>query len=338
MITLLDIGDYAFSENTLLSSIAIPSTTASIGDYAFYRCNNVSSLTFGTTAVTPLSIGAYAFAEIHYLYNVTLPGSVCSLGEGVFAQNTRLKYVEFAAEKNAGVTSPAIPDYAFVGATNMIDIVVPAYFTGVGAYAFKNTSLREVTFLGEATNDDFVIGEGAFAGLTGLTSVVFPDNLTEIGEKAFYQTSLSEYDYNETGSDLTIGPRAFADTMLTTFTANKRVVALGEGAFRNIITLNEFIITDDGLTAIPAEAFYGAESLTHVELGHVSSIGARAFYNTGVTELISSYVRTVGSNAYTMSMLGNVVLQTSESLEIEASSSGTAPSSIWGWSAFLQKL
>jgi len=81
LITVTEIGDYAFSNNTAISSVHIPASITSIGDYAFYQCNQLEIVTFATGSVlTTIGDAAFAFTDI---FSINIPTSVTSLGDQV---------------------------------------------------------------------------------------------------------------------------------------------------------------------------------------------------------------------------------------------------------------
>ena len=75
------IGDYAFSENTTLTSVTIPNSVTSIGDAAFGFCTGLTSVTIGNSVT---SIGVEAFYNCSSLTSVTIPNSVTSIGAAAF--------------------------------------------------------------------------------------------------------------------------------------------------------------------------------------------------------------------------------------------------------------
>ena len=61
--------------------ITIPATVTNIGDYAFSGCSRVTSITIPTSVTT---IGDYAFASCLGLTSIEIPNSVTSIGNGAF--------------------------------------------------------------------------------------------------------------------------------------------------------------------------------------------------------------------------------------------------------------
>ena len=62
--TVTNINTHAFSNNTVISSILLPSTVTRIARLAFVRCSNLTSITF--LGQTPPEVDAEAFSDFHY--------------------------------------------------------------------------------------------------------------------------------------------------------------------------------------------------------------------------------------------------------------------------------
>ncbi len=81
------------------------------------------------------------------------------------------------AEFEKGITR--IPSYAFQGATNLAEVLIPDTVTSIGDNAFEGaTSLTEV----DIPDTVISIGYYAFAD-TALTELILPKNLTTIGAR-----------------------------------------------------------------------------------------------------------------------------------------------------------
>ena len=107
------IGNSAFQQCTLLTSITIPSGVTSIGNYAFDACASLTSITL-PSGVT--SIGIAVFRDCTSLMSITLPASLTSIGNNAFQICTSLTSITLPA----GVTS--IGRNVFSSCTNLTDI------------------------------------------------------------------------------------------------------------------------------------------------------------------------------------------------------------------------
>ena len=117
------IGQYAFGECYSLTSVMIPASVTSIGDQAFFYCLNVTSVYFHGNAPTADST---VFASDTNATIYCLPGTT---GWGVFADNTGLTPVLWNPVIQAGDGSFGVRNNQFgfniTGTTN-IPVMVEA--------------------------------------------------------------------------------------------------------------------------------------------------------------------------------------------------------------------
>ena len=76
-----DIGESAFCGCSSLTSIEIPESVTIISDYAFCRCSSLTSIKIHNKVT---SIGEYAFYNCSSLTSIEIPESVTSIGEYAF--------------------------------------------------------------------------------------------------------------------------------------------------------------------------------------------------------------------------------------------------------------
>ena len=153
-----NIGIYAFSGCSSLSSITIPNSVTSIGEGAFYGCSKLPSITIPNSVT---SIGRDAFARCSKLSSIVIPNSVTSIGNGAFARCDSLS-----------------------------SITIPNSVTNIGFYAFFECSkLSSITIPNSVTS----IGFHAFSGCRSLSSITIPNSVKSIEQYAFlYCDSLQE--------------------------------------------------------------------------------------------------------------------------------------------------
>ncbi len=214
----LIIGDKAFYNAGLVSSITLPSHTKSIGENVFYqlglRVTGAPSITLNEGLE---HIGASAYAKTR-IEAVVIPSSVKTIGKSAFASITTLTSVSF------GTSSELIEigERAFYGCP-ISSIVIPASVEVIGTLAFasgisfeENDSgdvvissgssaggLQSVTF--EAGSSLKTISAFAFAG-SGIQSIVIPKSVTYVGAYAFAGTSgyLKSVIFEEGGTETTV--------------------------------------------------------------------------------------------------------------------------------------
>ena len=260
-----NIGDNAFSNCNLLTSIAIPGS-ASIGDYAFSSCYALTSITI-SDGVT--NIGEGAFSSCTEVQKISIPSSLETVGDRVFNAD-KVTRIDFSGDLEAwlkvmslgGMSSFISEDSAIYlnGEQLNGNIVIPEGITSIPSYAFTNfTQITSLTIPDSVTS----IGSYILHGCTGIESLIIP-NMTRIlggyfGEDPRYDS------YNTQVPD----------------------------------SLKTLVIT--GGESIPRHAFYGCSGLTSITIpDSVTSIGSSAFYNcSGLTSItIPDSVTSIGSSAF----------------------------------------
>ena len=168
------IGNEAFRNCSVLTSISIPNSVTSIGKSAFENCRDLTSITIPNSVT---SIGDSAFYDCSGLTSITIPNSVTSIGDFVFSGCS-------------GLTSIAIPnsitsigDYAFENCSGLTSITIPNSVTSIGDFVFSWCSgLTSITIPNSVTS----IGLRTFEYCGGLTSITIPNSVASIGDNAFY--------------------------------------------------------------------------------------------------------------------------------------------------------
>ncbi|MCG8882225.1 leucine-rich repeat protein [Tenacibaculum finnmarkense] len=200
--TVTSIGEKAFIENPLLTSVTIPASVKTIGNGAFGACEKLTTLTFSENSKLT-SIGEKSFAKNPLLTSVTIPASVTSIGDFAFFRNPKLTTIKFDTDSKL----TTIGKGAFALNPLLTSVKIPASVTTIGVKAFLGNP--KLTTLEFAENSKLTtISEGAFIKCA-LTSVTIPASVTSIEERVFYENKL------------------------TTVTIPNSVTSIGEGAFAN---------------------------------------------------------------------------------------------------------
>lgn len=304
-----NIGDYAFSDCSSLTSIAIPDSMTSIGASAFYGCSSLSgvyitnlakwcdisfisdegnplyyahNLYLNGTLVTDLdipnsvtSIGSSVFSGCSSLTSITIPESVTSIGKKAFSYCNNLTNIVIPES----VTS--IENYAFFGCSSLTNITIPKSVTNIGEYAFyKCSSLKCISIPNGVTS----IGASAFYECSSLASITIPSSVTSIGSYVFSRCSSLE--------DITV---ASGNTVY-----HSRENCLIETATKRLITgcKTSVIPSDGSVASIGVGAFFGCSSLESITIPNsVTNIGYAAFNEcSGMTSItIPTSVTSIGS-------------------------------------------
>ena len=250
--TVTSIGENAFHDCKILTSITIPSSVTSIGNTsnygAFDGCDSIETLTYNTNAIgsnfsnkkllkninigdAVTSIGGHAFRDCSSLTSIEIPNSVTSIEEEAFNSCNGLTSITIpnsvtSIGNNAfgycsSLTSVTIPnsvtsigEYAFDHCENLKSITLPNSITSISNGAFSDcSSLTSITIPNSVTS----IGDNAFRSCSSLTSVTIPKSVTSIGEEAFNMNYIDGYYFN-----------------LKTVTIPNSVTSIGNNAFRDI--------------------------------------------------------------------------------------------------------
>ena len=186
------ISDYAFQDNTAMTSVTIPDSVTKIGSGAFSGCTGLTAL------VLPDTIEEIPFGLCEGctgLTEITFPASVTSISANAYRGCT-------------GLTSVVIPDTVtymssgvFEDCTSLASVTLPETLTTIGKGAFAGTAWQAanpffvhqgVLYDASAVTGDVTVPENvtkvdsyAFAGNTEVTSVVFPANVSLLMDYVF---------------------------------------------------------------------------------------------------------------------------------------------------------
>ena len=177
-----DIGKFAFSGCSSLTSIVIPNSVTNIGDAIFGNCENLNSIKVleGNSKYDSRddcnAIIETSLDKIVQSCNATvIPESVTSIGHCAFYENSI-----------SDITIPSsvisIDMSAFYGCKNLTNIIIPESVNRIGSNAFSVcASLKSVT-MPEGITD---INERTFDACSKLETVTMGKNVTSIWEYAF---------------------------------------------------------------------------------------------------------------------------------------------------------
>ncbi|MBP5518789.1 MAG: leucine-rich repeat protein [Bacteroidales bacterium] len=138
-------------------------------------------------------------------------------------------------------------------------------------------NMKETEYQGETPE----IPEAAFQSKTTLTNFVFPDNVQIIGMDAFERSKLSGA-LIIPSNVISIGDRAFNNTLITSVQFSSVLKTIGNTAFGGCSSLSGSLLLPESLVIISESAFSGCRFTGRLELpSNLEEIGRGAFGSSG---------------------------------------------------------
>ena len=149
--------------------VIIPDDVTEIGGWAFSCCTNLTSIKIPDNVT---AIGERAFSGCINLESVIIPGSVKEIGTAAFSGCTNLTSVVLSQ----GIR--IIGYYAFEDCTGLTSIIIPHGVTEVGGNLFKGCINLTSVFMPDSVEDMPWRGEGTFNGCPNVTIICSEGSLT----------------------------------------------------------------------------------------------------------------------------------------------------------------
>ena len=271
-----DIGNYAFSENALLTNVVLSENGTSVGEGAFAYCTlltelqneefsaNIGDYAFAYTALTEVdltgaeNIGQHAFIkENNTDFTVTLGSNLVSLGDNPFALcDTDSFCIKETTEFNGVNYEKSVYSYDISETVKVID---------GSLYQVVPNGLELITYAADDTavnvaDDTVRIGAYAFAA-TDVKQIIFPYSVASVGHKALYGcnslTLVSFSSYN--------APVLEEEYDYMYFVSGDNISSTGDYTFTALNSDGE--IVKKGLGITPYFMWNAAESQTSVYYG-----------------------------------------------------------------------
>ena len=177
------IDDGAFSGNTAITSVFIPSSITSIGQSAFNECSNLTEVILEPSSeFRSMAAGAFAYTAIE---EITIPANTSLFGTfniliGIFQGCEKLVSVTIADGTSIGHD-------CFNGCSALKEVILPETLEEINESAFEGCKSLETLELPDGLK---IIEDNAFKN-SGLRSIAIPSTVTDIGGTAFNGTSAS---------------------------------------------------------------------------------------------------------------------------------------------------
>ena len=286
------IGANVFAGKVGLTKITIGHQVTEIGEYAFDGCSNLEEVVFLPTPEgeerATLDIGTYAFTDCKKLTKIDLPIGTRTIAARVFSNCIALASITIPE----GVTE--LSDYTFSGCDSLTTIKIPSTVTNMGGTG-TSTMAGMVAFYGcdglteiivDEKNETFISIDGLLYQRNAETKaaeilmycptlkagkVTIPASVTEVWNAAFSgRIELTEVVFEDHVADAegTIPDLTFGDYIFYYGSSNQW------GAMKL-----EKIVLPEGMTNIPANAFYYAKTVKEIVIPTtVTTIQGKAFY------------------------------------------------------------
>lgn len=314
--SLRSIGTYAFAY-TSLREVLIPATVQQIGTNAFLGCNNIETFTVADANITYAAYDGCLYSkDLTTLYLVPATKTEISFSAQLKTVTANAFYKSLARVVVLPETVTTIEQGAFCGVVGLEELTVPFIggtrdddscdymiyiFGGTvskslqadGVYSYSTNatsttpaSLKKLTISEPIT----AIGDFAFAYLTNVTELHWTGNVTRIDDYAFCQTGLIELQVPNTVTR--IGNYAFAamSDLVSAVIPGSVGANLGAYLFSECSAL-ETVVFEDGVTRIPAYAFYLQGSKN-------SDTNVISYYSALDTVTLPSTLESIGEGAF----------------------------------------
>ena len=158
------IRDYAFYNNTTLTSVSLPDTVTSLGSYSFYYCKSLTSVNLPNSLT---SIGTYSFQKSG-LIRVNIPSSVKLIASYSFSDCSSLTSVNFSE----GLEEIGFSAFYSCGLTS---INFPSSLSSIGSSAFQRCKFTNVYL----KKNIISIGSSAFSIDNRTVNVYFSGSISD---------------------------------------------------------------------------------------------------------------------------------------------------------------
>ena len=306
--TLTAIGEGAFSNNEIISSVTLPDSVAVIGDRAFDDCPALSSI----SGKGIKKIGSYAFRNCCCLQMLTVSDSgLTELGKGAFFQCKDLNNINGLLDSNMN----EIPPHSFYGCVSLskLDLNHVSVF---GNYAFANC--KSLQDFGNIFRWQKVlsIGDSALSG-TLISGKISLDSLEYAGKDAFRSTKITELVLPEYIKQIPEGFASHTETLYAVTAPGVKII--GAYAFsRSVSSSLSVYMNYAAITEIGRSAFQNVYFPAPISFDNLAEISQDAFSGTSGCSISFPSVKTLRKNSLQNSSVPVLYFENCETVEEHA--------------------
>ena len=319
-LSVVGIGDYAFSGKSQITAVEIPDSVQYILSSAFRGCEDLEYVKMPPSLQ---KIGSHAFYDCKSLKYLDMPDGVKEIGAYAFYGCISLRNIDIPY----GITR--IEQYTFMYCSSLTDIIIPDTVKTIEWNAFRNCRDLKNVDLGKGLtnlglcafcccenltdmvipNGTIVIDENAFYDCVQLKRIFIPESVGLIGEGVFSNrnSNLKIYGYpNSKAEDYAKSNRIDFVSLTSSFGDYDYVLADDEVTILRYLGTDNFVeipaqINDSNVANIDRMAFYENHVVQEIIIPEsVRNINSEAFRNCSslVKVVIPESVTNIGDNAF----------------------------------------
>ena len=296
---IIDIGEYCFA-GCAITHLNIPNSLKYIGDGAFADCRLLTTVTVGTGAKR---ISDQMFQDCIELESVVIENGANSINKSAF----------YGCVKLTSITLPSsiekIDETAFKDCTGLIEIEIPSSVKELGKGVFQNcTNLSQITM----TEGIEEIGQYAFSNCESVVVIEIPASVKLIDENAFAgcdsligilvspnSRHYAQIDGNIYTTDKTKLLLYSPGNDQESFVIPEGVVEIDPSAFLNAPFLQE-VVFPSTITKIPKKLFYQNSTIKAIVINSgVEVIEKEAFAGCTALKTITINNTSIDEGAFT---------------------------------------
>ena len=275
----------AFQSCSSMTSVTLPEGLLFIGDYAFAWCYQLPSVVIPNSVTF---IGEHAFAYCEALSSATISESVTEIAYRTFAYCTSLEEIEVPQKVSV------IDEAAFINCQKMSNVTIPRSVTSILADAFNYCGNLKDVYYGSTQFKWYRIEIGYNNYALRNANIHFTEPATSIEDYLAYTVNNGKATITKCDWAIT-GDAVIPDTL-----GGYPVVALGDNAFENCVSLNS-ITLPDSVQSVGYRALWGCDSMTGIFVSennpYLSSDEKGVLFNKDKTLLIQAPGALTGSYA-----------------------------------------